>query len=279
MRCALLPAAEVCIGRTGSDVPADESPEHLVRLDCFLIDAEPVSTTAYCRFLNSIENPTALILNDWFLTEGDDDRQLQVHQSSDDQRWLPRPGTDRVPMVMVSWFGAAAYSLWVNGQDWRGYLEENAGRFLPSEAEWEYAARGSSSDQHCGAVATELTAACGRHMSGASYDATTMPLAAVNEELGMSPFGLHHMGGNVWQWCRDWYDEAFYKRPESLERNPVNTCNTCNTGIRSERGGSWVGPVELCSPTYRRGRAPSARGRCLGFRCLTDLAFLEKSPK
>ncbi|XZE56067.1 hypothetical protein SH139x_002124 [Planctomycetaceae bacterium SH139] len=42
------------------------------------------------------------------------------------------------------------------------------------------------------------------------------------------------------------------------------------TGVRSERGGSWVGPIELCRPSYRRGRNPDARGRCLGFRCVGD---------
>jgi len=108
----------------------------------------------------------------------------------------------------------------------------------------------------------------GRHRRGDTYRADTMPMAAVDDRLGMSPFGLHHVAGNVWQWCRDWYDRDFYRTPEATGLNAVNAVET---GVRSERGGSWVGPAELCRSSYRRGRPPAARGRCLGFRCVSDV--------
>lgn len=90
-------------------------------------------------------------------------------------------------------------------------------------------------------------------------------MADVNAELGMSPFGLHHMAGNVWQWCRDWYSPGFYTTLAASAPNPVNREPS---RIRSERGGSWIGPGFLCRSSYRRGRVPSAKGRCLGFRCV-----------
>jgi acyl carrier protein len=271
MRCIMLSSAEVEIGCNSEHSLPDEHPVHVVELDSFVIDAEPVSTIAYCRFLNSIKDASTEDLADWFVLDATDDRREQLQLQNGDDGWEPIRGTEHMPMVLVSWYGARAYSLWANGQDWTSYRSDDSPSFLPSEAQWEYAARGANFQQYPWGNECELNApmAGAQHEQGTTYTATTMRLSAVNEELGMSPFGLHHMAGNVWQWCQDWYDDAFYGKPEARGRNPVNRQNT---GVRSERGGSWVGPIELCRSSYRRGRAPSARGRCLGFRCISDIA-------
>jgi sulfatase modifying factor 1 len=264
MRCLLLPAAEFPMGCDHAAAAPDEQPVHTVRLDSFLIDAEPVSTTAYCRFVNSVE-ATAVQWRDWFQLEPHDDRLAQLPLVWSDAGWQPVVGTETLPMVLVSWFGANAYSLWANGGNWRLYQSHDG--FLPSEAQWEYAAQGAYRDPS-EEEAGDARFVFGQHERGVTYQAETLPLAPVHVPLGRSTFGLHHMAGNVWQWCRDWFAEDFYDRPEAREANPVNTLAT---GIRSERGGSWVGPRALCRTTYRRGRAPTARGRCLGFRCMSDL--------
>ena len=264
MRCLLLPAATVEIGCEGVGALIDEGPRHSVKLDAFRIDAEPVSTTAYCRFLNSVGDVSAATLAEWFVLDRRDTRNAHAVIAQTDDGWRPVPGAERWPMVLVSWHGANAYSLWANGRDWRG-----GGSCLPSEAQWEYAARGAMYRLFPWGVAPpdDDRMRYGRHRRGDTYCPDTMPMAAVNDMLGMSPFGLHHMAGNVWQWCRDWYDRGFYRTPEATRANAVNAVVS---GVRSERGGSWVGPAELCRSSYRRGRPPAARGRCLGFRCVSD---------
>jgi len=270
MRCLLVPSAAVEIGGDSHEVPADERPRHLVEIDTFMIDAEPVSTTAFCRFLNSVGDVAPEILAEWFVLDPDDDRNEHMPVERAGSEWRPLAGTERWPLVLVSWYGANCYSLWANGRDWRGYRGEGGAEpesLLPTEAQWEYAARGARyrtfpwGDE---SPSQELMRYA-RHRRGATYRADTLPMADVNDELGMSPFGLHHMAGNVWQWCRDWYDDAIYTRREATLTDPVNRTPG---KVRSERGGSWIGPADLCRSSYRRGRPPSARGRCLGFRCV-----------
>jgi acyl carrier protein len=267
MRCVMIPATSVELGSDESGALPDERPPHVVRMDAFLIDAEPVSTTAYCRFLNSIGPVSPGILADWFLLDAEDDRNEHVLIEQAGQQWRPVPASERWPMILVSWFGANAYSLWANGKDWSTYRAEG---FLPSEAQWEYAARGARSQPFPWGAEPPLSdrLCCAQHRRSATYRADSLPMADVNHQLGMSPFDLHHMAGNVWQWCQDWYAEDFYQRAEANEPNPINRTPGM---VRSERGGSWVGRAELCRSSYRRGRPPVARGRCLGFRCISPI--------
>ena len=267
MRCVLLPSAEARIGCDRPAAQPDEGPVHTVQLDSFLMDAEPVSTTAYCRFLNSVE-ATETDLLDWFLLDSTDNRIAQMPIVMAEDEWRPVVDTETLPMVLVSWYGASAYSLWANGSKWNRHDFQEC--FLPSEAQWEYAAQGAFPEPSPHESEDE-SLVFGQHERGARYEANTMPMAPVHLPIGLSSFGLHHMAGNVWQWCQDWFADDFYQRDESREANPVNTIES---GIRSERGGSWVGPIELCRTAYRRGRASAARGRCLGFSCISPVELL-----
>jgi sulfatase modifying factor 1 len=287
MRCVVVPETEVQVGSDEADVLPDQQPSHRVCLNSFVIDAEPVSTTAFARFLNSVGSITPAILSEWFPFDRSDWRRPYFPLTKGWLGWRPLPETERQPVILVSWYGANAYSLWANRHDWRYYRgdgavaedlrktavaadpppEEWLESFLPSEAQWEGAARGPKGRRYPWGdeepTAERLRVA--RHVAGATYTPETLPAAGVSERLGMSPFGLHHMAGNVWQWCRDWYRADFYRRPESARPDAQNREVT---GVRSERGGSWVGPAELARPSYRRGRPPHSFGRCLGFRCV-----------
>ncbi|MEP3635946.1 MAG: SUMF1/EgtB/PvdO family nonheme iron enzyme [Paracoccaceae bacterium] len=257
MVCLQLDGGRVEIGSAQPDALPDEQPLHAADIPPFLIDRETVSTTAYCRFLNSIDETDDDILCCWFLIKPGQRRCEHQLIELKNAGWSPKPDTENWPMILVSWYGAVAYSLWANGKDWRG----EDGTCLPSEAQWEYAARGATSkrwpwgetDPESGAINA------GRHKRHATYKTVTdLPLAPVNAVVGVSPFGGLQMAGNVWQWCTDWFDPSAY----------TNTNAPSCTGVRSERGGSWVSPTNLSRSSYRRGRVPDARGRCLGFRCV-----------
>ena len=116
---------------------ADEKPWLFVEVDSFLIDSEPVSTTAYCRFLNSVDNLTPETLADWFVLQPNDARNVHMPIEQTGSEWRPLEGTERWPMILVSWYGANAYSLWANGRSWRDYRGDEGTEpesLLPTEA-------------------------------------------------------------------------------------------------------------------------------------------------
>ena len=264
MRCVLVPAAEVELGTNSPNALEDARPLHRARLEQFLIDVEPVSTSAFARFLNSIGNASPETIFEWCGATDDDQRSRHFQLEGTWGQWRPRAGTEHQPMVLVSWYGAAAYSLWANRSDWRNYKVRS---MLPTEAQWEYAARGPAYKAFpWGDEFENDRALVAMHIARAKYD-DILPLADTHVSLGVSPFGLLHMAGNVWNWCADWYSPTFYQTSAASRRNPMSNRAT---GIRSERGGSWIGPAELAQSSYRRGRPPHARGRCLGFRCISS---------
>ncbi len=262
MVCVQIPSAEVPIGSDEKNTNEDEKPIHRVSLSSFLIDIEPVSVIAFCRFLNSID-ATSQEVQALVGLAAVDDRQTHMQFGYSSDRWIPKTSVQMQPVVIVSWFAANAYSLWANGYEWSEFQTHDG--FLPTEAQWEYAAEGAFGDP-------PLIQA-GLHQRGATYPDGVLPIVDVHQRLGVSKFGLRHMSGTVWQWCSDWFDPNFYRTPEAMGSDPANRQQTA---IRSERGGSWVGPIQLCRPTYRRGRNPTARGRCLGFRCVSPLSTSSK---
>ncbi len=236
-----IPASSVKIGGKSREIAA------------FAIDIEPVSTTAYARFLNSIGPIDAATEELWFALLQWDNRRVHLPLRRDEGdkngRWRPHPGTETWPMMLVSWFGANAYALWANGYAWQNYRQTSP--WLPSNAQFQHAARGPKPALFPwgNEPATPQRANLARHEYRKRYALENLPLTPVNAHQGLSPFGLRHMAGNVWQWMRNWYDDAHR--------------------IRCERGGSWIASAELGRCDYHRGRPPHAKGRCLGFRCVS----------
>eukprot|EP00429_Kryptoperidinium_foliaceum_P136640 CAMPEP_0176284968 /NCGR_PEP_ID=MMETSP0121_2-20121125/52124_1 /TAXON_ID=160619 /ORGANISM="Kryptoperidinium foliaceum, Strain CCMP 1326" /LENGTH=518 /DNA_ID=CAMNT_0017625431 /DNA_START=46 /DNA_END=1600 /DNA_ORIENTATION=+ len=254
MQCALLPAAGAqrlqAVGVRAA-VPRGAAGE-------FLIDVEPVSVGAYARFLN-LTAPTQDVLLDWCLLPDCDERQcFQPLQLSDAGVWAPKPGVpERWPMFLVSWYGANAYSLWANGHDWLGYRDARSS-FLPTEAQWEYAARGTSVKAFPWGDAPADPGLLQVSWGGENHEGVTLEslgFVDVNVEMGVSEFGLRHMAGNVWQWCRDAYDPKYYSSAEASMPDAWNDDSADDDYLRSDAAAA--GSARRAS----RGRATAGGAR------------------
>ena len=169
-----------------------------------------------------------------------------------------------LPVVNVSWEDARAFCRWL------GDSEMTADYDLPTEAQWEYAARGSDGRRYPWGdpEPTVELAVFGRRFSDS-------PELVDSFHLGVGPFGTLHQAGNVWEWVLDCYDEeAYEKRRGELPVDPVLTCDETpilpdETPIpRVLRGGSFMREPRDLRSTYRDWSVPMRRSTAIGFRCI-----------
>jgi iron(II)-dependent oxidoreductase len=229
--------------RMGSDAgPDDERPAHEVRLAAYAIDRLPVTNAEFAAFLNAAgpRNARGERLYD------DDDDDARIHRANEFKpgRWRADSGFEAHPAVEVSFRGAAEYCAW-------------AGKRLPTEAEWEKAARGADGRRYpWGNQAPDAT----RARYGAAFNATA---PAGSHPAGASAHGVLDMAGNVWQWTSSLYRAYPWRADDGREdaRSPE---------ARVTRGGAHDWPAGALTATHRgRGlsRAPAAGHHNIGFRC------------
>jgi formylglycine-generating enzyme required for sulfatase activity len=218
-----IPAGEFTMGSQDGD--ADERPAHKVYVDSFSIDVYEVTVGQYAEFLRSGEVRAPL---DW----------KTINQSANQKR----------PVANVDWADAVAYCKW-------------AGKRLPTEAEWEKAARGTDGRIYPWGndPPTPLHANYGK-MGSHDYE-TLAPVGTL--EAGKSPYGIYEMAGNVWEWVSDWYDNDYYKN--SPQQNPGGPSMG---GFKVIRGGSWTSSPRNLRSADRYWDPPSFRSLYFpGFRC------------
>jgi formylglycine-generating enzyme required for sulfatase activity len=228
---ALIPAGEFLMG-SDAGYPV-ERPVHKVFLDAFHLDKYPVTNAQYERFVTDTGHRVPYL----------DDPRAQLENWDPEKRTYP-PGRAQHPVVLVSWWDAQAYCAWAGGR-------------LPTEAEWEKAARGGLAEKLYpwgDAIDPSL----------ANYDnrAGTTPI----ESYPANGYGLHDMAGNVWEWVADWYGAKYYH--ESPARNPRGP----ETGtVRVLRGGAWLLFAQFCRVAYRFRNSPDFRFNLIGFRLARSL--------
>ena len=188
----LIPAGEFEMG--SNDGPNNEQPVHTVYVDAFYMDKYEVTNLDYKKFV--LANP-----------QWQKDRiRKALHNGMYLHHWTGNnypTGKANHPVTYVNWYAAMAYAKW-------------AGKRLPTEAEWEKAARGGKSG---------LKYPWGNTISRdrANYNKYVGDTTAVGKYLA-NGYGLYDMAGNVWEWCLDAYDENFYF--SSPPRNPLSDVNT-----------------------------------------------------
>lgn len=306
-----IPGGEFTMGTDDDLGWPDERPAHRVRVDGFWIDETEVTNAQFAEFVaatgyqTTAEKPPDLeeIMSQVPPGTPPPDPSLLVPGSlvfvpppaepdnfedvSQWWKWVPGAdwrhpegpqsnieGREHHPVVHVSWYDATAYCAW-------------AGKRLPTEAEWEFAARGGLEGQPYTWGDAEPGAG-GRWQANIWQGDFPWNNEALDGYAGTSPvksfppngYGLYDMAGNVWEWCQDWYDATIYQRRAGAKvidnpRGPKRGFDPANpfAPARSQRGGSF-----LCHDSYCWRYRPSARHACspdtssshVGFRCVRD---------
>lgn len=215
----------------------DEYPIHLVFVDSYWIDSTEVTNQMFAEFLNAnlaIETEGQFA---WF-DAASPYAQIIYHAGV----WKPKLGFENHPVIEVNWFAADAYCSW-------------AGRRLPTEAEWEKAARGTDSRLYPWG---DSQPTCELAMFDSCGNAS---VAVGGFPAGQSPYGVFDMAGNVWEWVADHYDSEYYQYA------PYSNPQGSDKGGMVVRGGAWTNSFWGIRTAGRGQKSVHESFSNLGFRC------------
>ena len=231
----LIPSGEFAMGSNIDDVhgsaDVDEFPQRAIWVDDFYIDAHEVTNAQYKVFIDSmkVEAPPKWVDGNYGI------------------------GEDGLPVISITWDEAAAYAKFV-------------GKRLPTEAEWEKAARGTDGRQYPWGNAFDRTRANnGDHL---------VPI--MSYPLGVSPYGIYDMAGNAAEWVDAPY-EPYPRGKEVLPRDIPERRDVYKADRRVYRGGSWNTFPKFLRCANRESTSPNKRWVYIGFRCVMDPAWKKTS--
>lgn len=240
-----IPAGEFTMGTGVGHGEADEFPKHAVWIDEFLIGKHLVTAVEWAAFLNDDGAP-----EETYFSASRETTVVNV-----ERRYFARKGCGLHPANGVTWFGAERYCQWLKEKTGKPYR-------LPTEAEWEKAARGGL-EQRIYPWGNDCPLGLAQYQQVWSTPMHTLSPVGVYPPNG---YGVCDMAGNVWEWCRDWYERDYYH--SSPSENPEGP----ETGtLKVLRGGSWGGLDVQIRCGIRVGEYPDISESRIGFRIARSL--------
>jgi len=233
---ALVPSGFFVMG--SNDHGQDETPEHKTYMDSYFIDRYEVSASNFATFLNEVKN-----VNGYYL----DNKYGTLFY---DGKFNPRKGFENHPINNVKWKGAAEYCKW-------------KGKRLPTEAEWEKAARGTDGRIYPWGNKPPAHDIARYHQEWTKEIAHHVMVPVNIFQEGASPYGVYNMAGNVKEWVDDWFDREYYDDPA----NHINPKGQIGGEFKVLKGGSWRDLKGFIYSSFRNSNYPGSRLDDYGFRC------------
>ena len=211
----------------------------------------------FTRFLNDLGNQSQNETQ-WLEPGAGHQGIVYGYIEENEGEFVTQSGVENYPVIEVSWYGAAAYCSWIGGR-------------LPTEAEWEYAARGPSSNKFPwgnsfdGTLVNYCDMSCQQSWRDTDFDDGAVKWTTAGDYPdGASWCGAMDLAGNVWEWVNDWWSDDYYSNsPTYAPTGPSDGT------LHIARGGSWYDEWWRMDSSCRKGLTPSsARMHWVGFRCV-----------
>jgi len=243
-----IPAGNFTMGSLPTDpyAQSNEQPQHTVYLDAYQISKYEITNAQYQAFMEAggYSNSAYWTADGWNWRTTNNITQPYWWSTGE---YNSGPSFPNHPVVGVSWYEAYAFCQWAGGH-------------LPTEAQWEKAARGMDSSNYWPWGSTWDASKC-NSSENVSPDTFTCSSPVGYFSAGQSPYGVYDMAGNVLEWCNDWYDANYYANSPSS-----NPAGPATGSSRVLRGGSWYNNGNHCRTAERNGCSPSFRSAGIGFR-------------
>lgn len=233
----------------------DNKPEHTVHLNNFQISKYEITVKQFQEFVSMTNYKTTVEQeNGGFISQKNGWEKKNGYSWRTDAKGHVRTlSTINEPVIFISWEDAKAFCEWLSKETHRIFR-------LPSEAEWEYAARGgqkSSGQNYSGGGILEQVAWYNENSGGNIH---------LVGSLKPNELGLYDLSGNVWEWCEDWYHKEYYKKsPNNNPRGPIK-----NSKQKVLRGGSWASDSQQLLIHSRYSAYPKVGAYSIGFRIVAD---------